>query len=109
MILRGLAMRFSEFSPKKFREQRLRKALNYAAFEGDADEWLGKRLLAAFLLGLAAFLLVFNAYRLLGFLYFPEYEFPLSLPLGGEPLVLIIPVIPLLASSYWFPRTSTRA
>ena len=97
-MFRGLSLRFSEFVPRKLREFHLKKALKYAAVEDDAEEWVGKRLLAAFLAGLACFLFVYVLYRLQGFLYFPNLEFPLSLPLGERPLHFVTPVVPIAAA-----------
>ena len=102
----GFAKQFSELLPKRFRETRLRRALGYAGIEEDPSEWLGKRVLRAFLLGLLAAALVYGLYRFLGILYLPEYEFPVSLPFGEPPLFFVVPVVPLLAVLLAFVLTA---
>ncbi len=97
-MTQGLSKRFSGLLPKGLWEVRLRRALDYAGIEEDASAWLGKRVLRASLFGFLAAGTAYGLYRFLGILYFPAYEFPVSLPFGEPPFSFVVPAVPLLAA-----------
>ncbi len=96
MIMRGFALRLSGFAPRRWKESELQNMLDYAACEDDLDEWLGKRMLLAFLSGLIALLSIYVSYRIFGFFYLPKYEFPVSFAIGDYPISFVFPAVPVL-------------